>query len=161
LAVLNSKAASSNIYTKEASKTNNVSVGNAINNKADKLNTYLKSEIDNFNNVLNDDITIINNGLTSQVNTSVVVKYQPKLIINNNFGETLLISNDATQLCNIEATDNIIINRIYTPTNINTNITYINYRLQIQVGPDLITTINNKVNTSVLSSYYTQNATNT
>jgi hypothetical protein len=122
VSVLNTKASSSNVFTKEERSKFNISFVNAIHNNADKSNTYLKSEIDNFNNVLTNAIHIINNGLNSKVNTTVLVTYQHKLIIDNNFGESLLISNDSTQLCNIEAHDNSIITRIYTTTNINNNI---------------------------------------
>jgi hypothetical protein len=49
LSVLNSKASSSNVYTKEAITTLNTSSNNSsttsLDSKADKINTYTKTEM--------------------------------------------------------------------------------------------------------------------
>jgi hypothetical protein len=58
LASLALNASASNVYTKEEINNNDVIFGNALNNKADKSNTYLKSEINtSLNAKLNDVIS--------------------------------------------------------------------------------------------------------
>jgi hypothetical protein len=56
LSVLNGKASSSNVYTKEEINNFDIAFDNSLNNTSDKSNTYLKSEIDSLNIVLNNAI---------------------------------------------------------------------------------------------------------
>ena len=48
MAYLASKASSSNVYTKQYITYIDITFGNSLNNKADKLNTYLKTDVDAF-----------------------------------------------------------------------------------------------------------------
>jgi hypothetical protein len=66
-----------------------------------------------------------------------------------------LISTVDKQLCNAEASSNIIIDQTYDQTNISGVIARSNERLQIKVDPTLITTINDKA-TQTISYLKTQ-----
>jgi hypothetical protein len=60
-----------------------------------------------------------------------------------------LISTVDKQLCNAEASGNMIIDKTYDQTNISGVVTRSNERLQIKVEPSLITTINDKATQTI------------
>jgi hypothetical protein len=78
-----------------------------------------------------------------------------KCLTHNVYGESLTSTFDK-QVCNAEASGNIIIDKTYDQTNMSGGITRSNERLQIKVDPMLITTINDKT-TQTTSYKKTQN----
>jgi hypothetical protein len=151
-----------------------------LNNKSDKSNTYLKSEIDNFNNVLNNDINAKANVSSidlggvyrlskSTDNSSFSIdRFDNSGSINANAWISLfkLDFNDETNTVKFYVNKlnmfDLINDKISNQTFTDTIALYVmnKYVYNKTTINDSITTLNNsinlKANTSLLDSYYTK-----